>query len=70
MVVASPKGGNIPPGPSSVDAAKDDEEAQKFLREEQHLWENTLELESFKGKANEFDAIFFVGGHGRKFKCA
>ncbi len=38
----------------------------KFLKEQESLWKNTEKLSSFTGKAKDFDAIFFVGGHGRK----
>lgn len=65
-MVASPAGGEAPLDPGSVDFAKDDDESQKFLKEKESLWKNTEKLESFKGRAGEFDAIFFVGGHGRE----
>ena len=68
IVVASPAGGEAPLDPGSVEAAKGDDESQRFLSEKQNLWKSTERLEDFKGKANEFDAIFFVGGHGRKSK--
>ena len=41
--------------------------SQQFFRERTNLWENTESLESFEGRAKEFDAIFFVGGGGRMF---
>lgn len=53
--------------PSSVEAFKADEESCKFLKEKESLWKNTEKLSSFVGKAKDFDAIFFVGGHGREF---
>lgn len=31
------------------------------------LWENTEKLSSFLDKVDQFDAIFYVGGHGREF---
>jgi hypothetical protein len=37
-----------------------------FHKEKEALWKNTEKLDSFLGRANEFDAIFYVGGHGRK----
>jgi hypothetical protein len=44
-----------------------DEESQRFLKESVALWEHTEKLETFKGHAGDFDAIFFVGGGGRAF---
>jgi putative intracellular protease/amidase len=70
IVVASPKGGEAPLDPSSVDASKDDEIAQSFLKNDEQVWKDTRKLEDFIGKANEFDAIFFVGGHGPMFDLA
>jgi putative intracellular protease/amidase len=52
--------------PSSVEASKEDAESTKFLKEKESLWKNTEKLSSFIGKADQFDAIFYVGGHGRK----
>ncbi len=66
ITVASPAGGEAPLDPNSVEAFKDDEESSKFLKEKASLWKNTEKLSSFIGKAKDFDAIFFVGGHGRK----
>lgn len=31
------------------------------------MWKTTQKLDSFVGKANDFDAIFYVGGHGPMF---
>lgn len=65
LTIASPKGGAAPLDESSVESFKDDE-STKFLREQGALWKNTEKLSSFLGKAGQFDAIFYVGGHGRK----
>jgi putative intracellular protease/amidase len=65
-VVASPKGGAAPLDPSSVEAFKSDASATKFLNTKEALWKNTHKLSEFIGHANEYEAIFFVGGHGRK----
>lgn len=43
---------------------KADPVSQKFLAEQKALWENTVKLSDVK--ASDFDAIFYVGGHGRK----
>ena len=66
-VIASPKGGAAPLDPSSVEMFKSDELCQKFLKENESLWKNTEKLSEFVGKAKDFAAIFYVGGHGRMF---
>lgn len=66
ITIASPKGGEAPLDPSSVEMFKEDAEAVKFLKEKEVLWKNTEKLSSFIGKADQFDAVFYVGGHGRK----
>ena len=55
--------------PGSVDAAKDDVSVA-FLKGKESLWNNTEKLSSFVGKAKDFDAIFYVGGHGPMFDLA
>lgn len=42
----------------------------QFLDTKQALWEQTEVLSTFKGRADEFAAIFFVGGHGPMFDLA
>jgi putative intracellular protease/amidase len=66
IVVASPKGGEAPLDPSSIEAAKDDVSVN-FLNNDQQVWKNTQKLDTFLGKAKDFDAIFYVGGHGPMF---
>lgn len=66
MTIASPKGGEAPLDPSSVEMFKEDAEAQKFLNEKESLWKNTQKLSNFVGKAKDFDAVLYVGGHGRE----
>lgn len=70
IVVASPKGGEAPLDPSSVEMFKSDKESVDFLNNKSELWKNTTKLGDFKGQANEFAAIFFVGGHGPMFDLA
>jgi putative intracellular protease/amidase len=65
IVVASPLGGEAPLDPSSVEAFKNDAISSKFMKHSEALWKNTHKLSEFSGKAKEFEAIFFVGGHGR-----
>ena len=43
-----------------------DEASQKFLKEQKALWTNTHKLADMLPRAGEFDAIFYVGGHGRE----
>jgi hypothetical protein len=50
-----------------VEQFKEDAESTKFLKEKESLWKNTEKLSTFLGKADQFDGIFYVGGHGREF---
>ncbi|KAE9365826.1 putative chaperone protein HSP31 [Stipitochalara longipes BDJ] len=70
VVVASPNGGVAPLDPSSVEAFKNDASATKFLNTKEALWKNTHKLSDFLGHANDYEAIFFVGGHGPMFDLA
>lgn len=65
ITIASPAGGEAPLDPSSID--KSDKVSANFLDTKEALWKNTEKLSSFVGRAKEFDAIFYVGGHGREF---
>ncbi|KAF7155959.1 hypothetical protein CNMCM6106_007871 [Aspergillus hiratsukae] len=67
LVIASPKGGEAPLDPSSVKAFENDPVASKFLNEQKSLWTNTVKLSDVLPKVSEFDAIFYVGGHGPMF---
>jgi len=69
-IIASPSGGEAPLDPASVEASKDDILSQAFLKKHEELWKKTEKLESFLGKAGEFEAILFVGGHGPMFDLA
>ncbi|KAL9087759.1 MAG: hypothetical protein Q9165_006526 [Trypethelium subeluteriae] len=66
IIVASPKGGEAPLDPASVEMFKDDVSVN-FLNTKQSVWKNTQRLDEFVGKAKEYDAIFYVGGHGPMF---
>ena len=70
LEIASPAGGESPMDPSSIEAAKDDEVSLNFHKNNYTLWKNTKKLSSFIGKAKNYDAIFFVGGHGPMFDLA
>lgn len=65
-MIASPKGGEAPLDPGSVKMFEGDPVSTKFLKEQESLWKKTEKLSDFKDRVNEFDAIFYVGGHGRK----
>lgn len=67
IVVASPAGGVSPLDQGSVEMFKGDEPSVKFLNEKKQIWENTQRLDQFLGKADEFDAVFYPGGHGPMF---
>lgn len=66
MTIASTKGGYVPVDPKSTEVYAEDAGAQQFLKTKESLWKDTAKLSSFLGKAKDFDAIFYVGGHGRK----
>jgi len=70
VVVASPNGGAAPLDPSSIEAFKSDASSTKFLNTKEALWKNTHKLSDFLGHANDYEAIFFVGGHGPMFDLA
>ncbi|KAJ6178871.1 hypothetical protein N7519_009332 [Penicillium mononematosum] len=65
LTIASPKGGEAPLDPASVKMFESDEVSQKFLKEQKALWTNTHKLADMLPRAGEFDAIFYVGGHGQ-----
>ncbi|KAE8380194.1 class I glutamine amidotransferase-like protein [Aspergillus bertholletiae] len=67
LTIASPKGGEAPLDPSSVKMFESDPVSTKFLNEQQSLWKNTHKLADFLPCVSEFDAIFYVGGHGPMF---
>ncbi|KAL4892028.1 class I glutamine amidotransferase-like protein [Aspergillus ambiguus] len=67
LVIASPKGGEAPLDPGSVKMFEGDPVSTKFLNEQQALWKNTHKLSDFVSRVSEFDALFYVGGHGPMF---
>ncbi|KAK4066897.1 hypothetical protein Trihar35433_7324 [Trichoderma harzianum] len=70
IVVASPKGGVTVPDPTSIQLSIEDPNAMAFLNEKKDVYQQTKKLSSFLGKANEFDALYVVGGHGPMFDLA
>ncbi|KAL4940237.1 hypothetical protein BDV06DRAFT_197143 [Aspergillus oleicola] len=67
LTIASPAGGAAPLDPSSVKMFENDPVSSKFLKEQEALWKNTIKLDDVLPRASEFDAIFYVGGHGPMF---
>jgi putative intracellular protease/amidase len=67
MTIASPKGGEAPLDPASVKMFESDALSVSFHRNQGTLWKNTIRLAEIVPKAHEYDAIFYVGGHGREF---
>jgi len=71
VTVASPAGGPSPVDPSSIEATKDDPSSVKFLNDSKPLYQNTAKLSTIASNAaDEFDALFYPGGHGPMFDLA
>lgn len=70
LTYASPKGGVAPLDPISVDLFSSDPVCKDFLDNHKAIWENTQKLSTFAGRASEFDAVFYPGGHGPMFDLA
>jgi len=70
ITIASPAGGEAPLDPASVELFKADQVSVDFLNTKSALWKNTEKLSDFLGHAKDFDAIFYVGGHGPMFDLA
>ncbi|OTA55486.1 ThiJ/PfpI family protein [Hypoxylon sp. EC38] len=71
IVIASPKGGEAPLDPNSLQPwIQQDSSSADFYNNKKSLWENTAKISDFLGRADEFDAIFFPGGHGPMFDLA
>ncbi|KAL3458921.1 ThiJ/PfpI family protein [Aspergillus heterothallicus] len=67
FVVASPKGGVAPINKQSIELFASDPVSSKFHAEQKTLWEETVKLSDVLGRVNEFDAIYYPGGHGPMF---
>lgn len=63
LTIASPKGGHAPLDPSSVKMFEKDALSVEFLKNDS-LWKHTKPLSEVS--VDEYDAVFYVGGHGRK----
>ena len=64
ITVATPKGGKAPIDPSSTSPDAQTEDTERFNKdaEAQKVINNTVKLETVK--AEDFDAVFYPGGHG------
>ena len=64
LTLASPKGGQPPLDPKSDDASAQTEATERFKKdpEAQQALANTVTLDTIKGE--DFDAVFYPGGHG------
>ena len=64
VTVATPQGGKAPIDPNSEGPDAQTEDTKSFYKdtESQKVIDNTLKLETIK--AEEFDALFYPGGHG------
>lgn len=73
ITVASPKGGEAPLDPASVEATpKSDTVSHDFLANDSAVWKATSKLSDHLGNAaaDKFAAAFYVGGHGPMFDLA
>ncbi|KAM0548519.1 hypothetical protein ACHAPJ_009842 [Fusarium lateritium] len=64
LVYASPKGGEAPLDHVTLHLFKDDPVCKHFPENNEPLWKNTVPLSDLAGRASEFNAIFYPGGHG------
>lgn len=64
ITLASPKGGQPPLDPSSDEPSAQTESTKRFKQDKaaQHALANTVQLSGVD--ANQFDAVFYPGGHG------
>ncbi|KAJ5623314.1 hypothetical protein N7490_011919 [Penicillium lividum] len=67
LTIASPKGGKAPLDPGSAKMFAEDPVSKNFLETQEGIWANTHKLADVLPRAGEFDAIFYVGGHGPMF---
>ncbi|KAG0137804.1 class I glutamine amidotransferase-like protein [Tuber indicum] len=68
IAVASPAGGEAPLDQGSVENFGAEDIAARFLEEKSELWKDTIKLEDVN--AEDYDGIYFVGGHGPMFDLA
>ncbi|KAK5046193.1 hypothetical protein LTR84_008650 [Exophiala bonariae] len=69
IIWASPKGGITPLDPMSDQVDDDDLLTRNFLLKKES-WRSSEKLANFLGRADEFEAVFYVGGWGPMFDLA
>ena len=67
LTYASPKGGEAPLDPASVELFKEDPVCADFYENHTDVWKKTVKLSEVAGRAADFDAVFYPGGHGPMF---
>ncbi|OTB07657.1 hypothetical protein M426DRAFT_242150 [Hypoxylon sp. CI-4A] len=67
FITASPKGGTAPLDPFTI--IRHDVSSTNFF-DMKWWWHDTANISDFLGRADEFDAIFYPGGHGPMFDIA
>ncbi|TPX13434.1 uncharacterized protein E0L32_006164 [Thyridium curvatum] len=71
ITIASPNGGKAPLDPASVEMFKQDPSASAFFADQKPLWESTTKLSTIAATAaDDYDALFYPGGHGPMFDLA
>lgn len=70
LTYASPKGGEAPLDPVSVSLFAEDPVCKDFHDNHSDVWKNTIKLSDLAGRASDFDAVFYPGGHGPMFDLA
>ncbi|KAH8678263.1 putative chaperone protein HSP31 [Xylariales sp. PMI_506] len=73
LVFASPLGGATVPDPTSIQLSVEqykEPNSIDFLQAKKDVYQNTQKLSSFRGRADEFAAVYVVGGHGPMFDLA
>lgn len=70
VILASPKGGEVPIDPLSELTENITASNRRFLKDDfaQHALKHTLKLEDID--SNDYDALFYPGGHGPLFDLA
>ena len=70
IVFASPKGGDAEVDLGSIEMVKDDPDSMEFLEKQCKDKKTLATVKSDTLKAEDFDAIFFAGGHGTVYDFA
>jgi putative intracellular protease/amidase len=70
ITIASPKGGEAPVDPYSVESTKDEVSSATFFKEQKLLLSETVKIADLLGQTGKFDALFYPGGAGPMFDLA